>query len=323
VTDAVCTYFDRAYLPRGLVLLESLHRHWPGCALHVLALDEPTRAALERLRLPGVRVVPIAELERDDPELAAARRLRTRVGSYLTCTPSLVRHTLRATSAERVFYADADLCFFSSPRPAIAELDGGSVLIHRHRPAQPDWNPVAGTFNVGLVGFRRDERARTCVELWRRRCLEWCEPVAEPDRFGDQKYLDEWPGRVGGVVIARHRGIGVGPWNLPDSQVGRAPDGTPTIDGVPVICCHFSGLVAIATGLVQARFLSRMSAAARRHLYRPYLHALARQTRRIPGATPLGGLGEVAATDWPTARALIEEGMTACSLLILVGTCAV
>src|SRR5437899_3343295 len=60
-----CTYFDRNYLTRGLVLYESLARFLHPPELVVLALDRETEEALAALALPGVDVVPLAELYAD------------------------------------------------------------------------------------------------------------------------------------------------------------------------------------------------------------------------------------------------------------------
>jgi hypothetical protein len=298
----LCTYFDRAYLARGLVLHASLRRHWPQAELWVLCLDDETRAAVGRL--DGVRAIAPAELEAADPQLAAARPTRSRLGWYLTCTPCLTGFVLARSGAPAVFYADADLCFFSSPAPVLAEFAAGSIFVHRHRPDHPDWDPVAGSFNVGLVGFRDDGQGRACLALWRERCLEWCELEARPGRFGDQKYLDEWPSRFDRLVIARHRGVGVGPWNVGDGSLAPGPH----IDGVPVVFYHFSGLEPLAPGLVRAAHVPRLTWAARTLLYRPYLRELARKAGEL-GVPAFGGAHPRSLRPW--IRALRSRALFA------------
>src|SRR2546421_9362218 len=110
---AFCTYFDHRYLTRGLALYESLQRHAGGADLHVLCMDELAAAALRELALPRLHVIPIAELERADPELAASRATRSTIEYYFTTSPSLPLYLLdQNPELESVTYVDADLFFF-------------------------------------------------------------------------------------------------------------------------------------------------------------------------------------------------------------------
>ncbi|MEO8603283.1 MAG: hypothetical protein ABI629_11970 [bacterium] len=330
--DTLCTYFDRAYLPRGLALYDSLVQHWGEFELYVLCLDDDTERALRQLALPRLHIVPLAELEAADPALAATRPTRSPIGYYLTCTAVLVRHVLaRAADAPAVFYVDADLCFFSSPAPLLAEFAAGSIYIHAHRPAHPDWGAELGRYNVGLVAFRRDEQGRACVELWRERCLAWCELVAEADRFGDQKYLEEWPGRFDRVVVATHRGVGVGPWNLGDYRFSANAHGTVTVDGQSVIFFHFSLLKLAARGIVSTHthlYVSHLPRLARRALYRPYVRTVVRKARLAAtlgvhlaspfGSVPGGGASAARRPAWRRGLSLVR-GLRAGSLLGVIG----
>ena len=325
--DTLCTYFDRAYLPRGLALHESLLRHWRDFELFVLCLDAETERVLTRLDLPRVRLVPLAELERFDPALAATRDARSRIGYYFTCTPCFTLYVLGLTRTRRVYYVDADLYFFSPPAPLLDEHDRGSVYVHEHRPDRPGYQPQYGRFNVGLVGFQRDRQGRECLELWRSRCLESCEEGFHAGGFGDQRYLDEWPTRFDRVVVARHRGVGVAPWNLADHQVSLSADGSqPLVDGVPVIFFHFSGLEVVIPGLVRAGWFDTLSGAARSVLYRPYVRELAGKARLLRRlgerrTPPLGGMRKASAAR-PSLRrflSIVKHGLLSRSLLLSVG----
>src|SRR4051812_39773983 len=120
-----CTYFDRKFLPRALALHASL-RQWAGdFHLWALCLDDESYRAVCSLGLPAVTPISLAEFEGSDPDLRRARQDRSLVEYYYTCSPSLPLFVLdRCPEAELVTYLDADLFFYSDPRPLFDELDG-------------------------------------------------------------------------------------------------------------------------------------------------------------------------------------------------------
>jgi hypothetical protein len=96
---------------------------------------------------------------------------------------------------------------------------------------------------------------------WHERCIEWCYDRYEPDRYGDQKYLDEFPDRFDGVRVSSHVGAGLAPWNTSSHRIERY-DGGFLVDGQPLLFHHFQSLeIHRATG--PARTLARASEAYR------------------------------------------------------------
>ena len=94
MNGSFCTYFDHWYLTRGLALARSLQRHRRGARLWVLCLSELCFEVLRRLAPVGVRSLRLRDLEVADPRLAAARRDRTVMEYYFTCTPALPLYLL-------------------------------------------------------------------------------------------------------------------------------------------------------------------------------------------------------------------------------------
>ena len=280
-----CTYFDSNYLTRGLALYRSLARHAGEFRLHVLALDETTRGLLTAMRLPRVRVIPLADLERHDPDLAAVKNSRSRIEYYFTCTPSLSLHVMEhAADAEIVTYLDADLFLFADPEPVYRELDDQAILIVPHR-FPPDLRhfEAAGIYNVGWLSFRKGTEGRTCLRWWRDRCLEWCYDRVEPGRFADQKYLDDWPARFPGTVVLQHRGAGLAPWNVGNYTLTESA-GRVWVDDQPLILYHFHGLRWVKPWLVQSRLSEyRVSPdpILKWRVYAPYLRRLLRIERDL------------------------------------------
>ena len=292
-----CTYFDSNYLFKGLALHRSLARHAPGAELWVLCLDEPTQRALERLALPGLRVLPLPALEAAEPRLLEAKRARSAVEYYFTCTPALVWHLMtREVPGEPVTYLDADLLFFASPAPLFEESRGSSVTILGHRFA-PELRHLErfGIYNVSWIAFGADAAARECLGWWRDRCLEWCFDRLEDGRFADQKYLDDWPTRFRGVHVLAHQGAGVAPWNVSAHPI-TLRDGRPFAGSAPLIVYHFHGFKRIAPWLFDpglGSYDAPLAAELRRGVYLPYVTALRDCERRLRAAVPgfTGGWG--------------------------------
>src|SRR5436309_13384563 len=176
-------------------------------------MDDESRRLLTRLELPRLTLIDIREVERADPGLLEVRPTRTPWEYCWTATPAVCRFILgREPEIDVLTYLDADLSFSSSPQPLFDELGDGSVLLVPHR-SRNDVTRPTGIYNVGWLSFRNDENGRGALDWWRERCLEWCFDRIEPDRFADQKYLDDWPDRFAGVKVCTNPGAGVAPWN--------------------------------------------------------------------------------------------------------------
>jgi hypothetical protein len=289
---AYCTYFDSGYLTRGLALLESLRAHARPFRLFVLCMDETSHDWLKRLAADDVEVIALADFEAADPELLAVKSNRSRIEYYFTCTPSLPRYILAShPELDGVTYVDADLYFFSSPEALFQEIGASSVAIISHRfPPALEHHAAHGKYNVGFLFFRRSVDGLECLDWWRQKCIEWCYDVAEPHRYADQKYLDDWPTRFSGVVELAHKGANVAPWNVGQYSISERSERV-FVDDAALVFFHFHGLKEAAPHVYDpqlARYLVTPASALRKMIYRPYLNALARadsMLRRLGGST--------------------------------------
>ena len=285
-----CTYFDHRYLPRGLALYHSLHRHCPAFQLWVLCLDSACYDILAKLALKNMRPIAREEVERDDEGLRAARENRSLIEYYFTCTPSLPLFVLKQQpDVDRVTYLDADLFFFANPQPLFDETAGHSIAIiaHRFPPAFRHFEEY-GIYNVGWISFRRDDRALGCLRWWRARCLEWCHDRVEAKRFADQKYLDDWPERFPGVVVLQHKGANLASWNLANYRL-RQFEGRVCVDEQPLIFFHFHHLKQLRSWLFQTDFAEhrvRPDRILRRSIFAPYFQTLAETIRQTAPFLP-------------------------------------
>lgn len=287
-TRHYCTLLDGRYALRARALLRSLRRHARPFRMTALCLDREAERALAGEE--DLEVVPLAALEVRQPGLRAAREDRSWLEYCYTCTPALIADRLAADDdSERITYLDADLYFYSSPEPLHAAVPAGGIGIVGHRfPERLRHLEAYGRFNVGWVSFGRGPVAAECLERWREQCLAWCFDRLEPGRYGDQKYLDEWPERYPGVVVLEHPGAGLAPWNAERHALAADESGEVTVDRAPLVFHHFHGLHRepgrARTGL--RAYGARISPALWRLVYRPYLRELRALDRDPARARP-------------------------------------
>lgn len=299
-----CTFFDHRYLSRALVLYDSLAEHGQDFRLHVISLTAECSDALASLDPAFMSVTDIAELERQVPELKAAKADRSLVSYYFTLKSVWLKRVLDLNpDIGIVTYVDADMRFFADPGLAVGQIEGHSVTLTPHRfPPALSNRLKFGTFNAGWISFRRDEAGLACLDWWRSSCLKWCDDkVAEDGRFADQGYLNDMPERFDGVKVMTHPGINLAPWNLSASRLSAdRSNGAPAtqVDGEPLVLFHFHGLTGPLCGFYFPNLTSygtSLTPLVRRHIYGPYISALQRSEGRLEGlrtSSPPPGRGK-------------------------------
>jgi|AntAceMinimDraft_1070359.scaffolds.fasta_scaffold77755_1 hypothetical protein len=218
------TLFDSTYLPQGLALHKSMERHVKDYCLWILCVDERTYEVLTELDLNRTELLALKDFETD--ELLAVKNDRTIAEYCWTLTPFAPRFVFEAdNSVQRVTYLDADIWFRKDPGPIFRELDdsGKSLLITDHAYApEYDQSATSGQFCVQFMPFERDV-SEPVRKWWEERCLEWCYARLEDGKFGDQKYLDDWPERFERFVhVLQDRELLLAPWNANKFPIGRA-----------------------------------------------------------------------------------------------------
>lgn len=270
-----CTLFDSAYMHYGLCLHASLMRHCQSFHLYIFAFDDKCRDIVSAMRLENVTVISMSEFE--DEELLAIKPSRTKGEYCWTCTPSVIRYVLNRYQVDSCTYVDSDLFFFSDPSVLLEEMGGASVSIIEHR-YHPDYDQTeaSGKYCVQFMTFKNNDDGMKVLNWWRGACIEWCFNRREGNRFGDQKYLDDWMTRFEGIVCEiKNEGAGLAPWNA-RSYVVSCENGKVSIhknnDSWRLIFYHFHGLKLLDRLLVQLTlkgYLLSLKVVAK--IYHPYL----------------------------------------------------
>ena len=267
------TLFDGTFLPQGLALHASLERHAGPFTLWVLCMDARAQEVLESLGKSTIRTIPLAEIE--TPELLTAKASRQRVEYYWTLTPFTPQAVFdRDPAVRRVTYIDADVWLLKSPQPIFDEFErsGKAVLItdHAYDP-EFDQSATSGQYCVQFMTFVRNA-SEPVMRWWQERCLEWCFARVEEGKFGDQKYLDEWPTRFPGLVhVLTQLDVLLAPWNARRFPYSRA------------IAWHFHGLRLLGRGKVLLHGRYPVPEIVHQRVYEPYVRELRRNLDVLGG----------------------------------------
>ncbi len=223
----------------------SLEKHCPDFHLYIIAFDKRCYDTLTALQPEKATIISLSEFE--DSGLLAVKHSRTATEYCWTCTPVSIAYCINRFSLDSCTYMDADLLFFSDPSVLLAEMADNSVLITEHRyTPEYDQTEISGKYCVQFVCFKNDARGIKVLDWWMQACLDWCYNRVEDNRFGDQKYLDDWCERFEGIHELQHLGGGVAPWNMQQylfDQVGSQLTGTEMATGetFDVVFFHFHG----------------------------------------------------------------------------------
>ena len=226
------TLFDSLFLPQGLALHLSMERHIKNYKLWILCVDDQTHVILNKLQLPNVELLQLSRLETS--ALLGVKPTRTKGEYCWTLTPFSFRFVFETDrSIERVTYLDADVWFRKPPTPIFKEFDqsGKHVLITDHAYApEHDQSENSGQYCVQFMTFTRGE-GELVRQWWEDRCIEWCYARVEQGKFGDQKYLDDWPVMFDTKVhVLSNKELMLAPWNADRFPYGNS------------IIWHFQGL---------------------------------------------------------------------------------
>ena len=235
-----CTLFDSNYLTRGLAMYESLKSYCKDFHLFIFTFDDKTFEILNKLALSHVTIIALDEFE--DVELLKVKPTRSRGEYCWTCTSSTILYILKNYKVESCTYLDADLFFYFSPKVLLDEAQENSILITEHRyTPKYDLSKASGIYCVQFILFSNDEKGLKVLEWWRNACLDWCYDRIEDGKFGDQKYLDDWPERFSGVHVLEHLGGGVAPWNVQQLNIIQHGNGL-KVNGHALVFYHFHHL---------------------------------------------------------------------------------
>lgn len=279
-----CTLFNTNYLSRGIALYRSLENVCDDYHLYIFTFDDVCYELLNKLSFEKATVISLAEFE--DNELLEVKSGRTKTEYCWTSTSSTILYVLEKYNVESCTYLDADLYFYSSPKPIFDELGGKSILITEHR-YSPQYNKAkkSGKYCVQFITFKNDELGLKALRWWRGKCLKWCYNRYEGGKFGDQLYLDDWTTRFEGVHVMQNQGGGLAAWNVQQYKFFNENDSLfckekKSEKEFEVIFYHFHYLRFFKNNIIELgrRYLSND---VKKYFYKPYIKALEKIGKEI------------------------------------------
>ena len=264
-------------------MYESLKEHTADFHLYIFAFDELSDNILRSLNLKYVTVIALKDFE--DDNLLNIKSKRSKAEYCWTCTPSTIYYVLENYKVTNCTYVDADLYFYQSPEILIQEMynAGKNVMITEHRYnklAKIRDEKRAGRFCVQFITFTQDKDSKEVLKTWKDQCINWCYARYEDGKFGDQKYLDQWPDKYNNVHILNHLGGGIAPWNVNQYKFKFRKDhiiGTKksNMESFNMIFYHFHFVRFISACKVDIgwNYLSKFTI---RNIYKPYIKNLLR-----------------------------------------------
>jgi len=281
-----CTLFDSNYLTRGLALYESLKNVCSAFDLYVVAFNEDCYQFLKKAGLP--HIIPISLHDFEDEELLKIKPSRSVAEYCWTCTPSVISYCIKSFGLSSCTYVDADMIFYDDPQIILNEASNKSVIITEHRYSKEyDQSLTHGKYCVQFMYFKNDNKGISVLNWWRERCIEWCFARLEEGKFGDQKYLDNWPEQFAGIHVMKHEGGGIAPWNVQQyTCLGKGDNiylkNKITGEESPLIFFHFHGLKFFLNNVVSyAGTMYELDNDVKELVFKPYVHGLSAIKRRV------------------------------------------
>lgn len=246
-----CTLFDSYYLDKGIALYKSLEKVSRDFTLYIFCFDDKAYEVLRDLAFKHAVIIHHKEFE--TPALLEKKAERSKAEYCWTCTSVTIEYVLDYYRVNSCTYLDSDLYFYADPQILFDEIENSkaNVVIVEHRFKNNAYGRKLearnGKYCVEFNYFDQSENGRRVLKWWKDKCYEWCYDRPDPDRMGDQKYLNHWTTEFEGVHVLQHLGGGVAPWNLEQYHLESVENDEivmATMDGAkfPLVFFHFQNI---------------------------------------------------------------------------------
>ncbi|MGG3622447.1 hypothetical protein ABES25_02600 [Bacillus gobiensis] len=239
------TIISKDYLIKGLSFYDSLKNKTQNSHVWICCMDDVSYDTLSKMELEQATLIHLADIENEELRQVKSGR---KLNEYCwTIKAPLCIHVLKHyKEIDHIIYCDADMYFFLDPEPIHTEWGSHPAFLCRQRGSH-ELERLHGSYQAGLIGFKRNEQGMTILHWWNDRCIEKCFDVYEETSWGDQKYLDRIPHLFPSVKILEHIGINAAPWNLVMNNSHKVwkKDGRVYLDDSELVAYHFGSMLIL------------------------------------------------------------------------------
>lgn len=212
-----CTVYSKEYVYMGVILYNSLLRYDKDFCLYIFFMDDESLEIMRSLNLDHAVLISLKDVEAEDLELAAVKSSRTDKEYSWTIKGSVLLYLFEhVEDMENIIWLDGDLKFYSDPQPIFDEFESCSILLTEEKYTGPYeyLSKIYGVYQLGFIGFKREENVLECLRWYRERLLEWCHEAPDEGKWSDQRYAVDWPSTYKNVGVVQNIGINLTPFIL-------------------------------------------------------------------------------------------------------------
>lgn len=206
-----CSYFDKNYLSRFLVLKDSIDEFKINYNYFVLALDNFVEDFFQKQKLKNIQVISLKDLEQEYKDLIIAKNNRDLIEYYFTLSPFLPIYIFEKFKSVNLIYVDSDFFFYKDPiQFSNQNLNSSVTLIKQNA------NLKYGIFNVGLIQYNFNFfETYKILKIWSQECINSCVDIPDLKKnvYAEQKYLDKWIFELKNIKILSPECTVLSPWD--------------------------------------------------------------------------------------------------------------
>ncbi len=262
ITDVVVfTVCNLAYLPRALVLAESL-ACYDNIRLKIVLFDKKVElghfsSAADILWIEDLGV----------PNLEQMAFMYDIIEFSTSLKPFISLRFLEKFNT--VIFLDPDTCLFHSLSPILEDVSIHPIVLTPHyttpQPRNQTESDLAmmrfGSFNLGFFAVNNSKEAISFLEWWSARCIDFSFMESQFGLSTDQKWVSIAPCFFPSLYVSFNLGYNAAPWNTFERTLSRDENGSLIVnDKFPLIFFHFSNFDFSDTQYLNKRASSELGA---------------------------------------------------------------